>query len=76
MQGYNVIIFYHIYTSGALDFSVPITSYFMGMGSEAIIDVCVNLTGFSLVGGPASQDAKKAKEVLTVPNRPYKYINR
>lgn len=25
------------------------------------MDALVNLTGFSLVGGPASQDAKKAK---------------
>jgi len=28
---------------------------------EGIVDALVNLTGFSLVGGPASQDAKKAK---------------
>lgn len=35
------------------------------------MDALVNLTGFSLVGGPASQDAKKAKEVLMKLNRPY-----
>ncbi|CAK0834673.1 unnamed protein product, partial [Prorocentrum cordatum] len=38
---------------------------------EGAVDTIVNLTGFSLVGGPASQDAEKAKAVLTKINRPY-----
>mmetsp|Transcript_40129 Transcript_40129/g.94449 ORF Transcript_40129/g.94449 Transcript_40129/m.94449 type:complete len:1476 (+) Transcript_40129:167-4594(+) len=60
-----------VYT-GALDFSKPVTDYLMGSGSDgADVDVLVNLTGFSLVGGPASQDAAKAKQVLTRVNRPY-----
>lgn len=31
----------------------------------------INLTGFALVGGPASQDHKKAVQVLQKLNRPY-----
>eukprot|EP00933_Yihiella_yeosuensis_P049027 TRINITY_DN4559_c0_g1_i1.p1 TRINITY_DN4559_c0_g1~~TRINITY_DN4559_c0_g1_i1.p1 ORF type:complete len:1498 (-),score=377.13 TRINITY_DN4559_c0_g1_i1:221-4714(-) len=58
-----------VYTGG-LDFSAPVTEYLMD-GYSASIDTLVNLTGFSLVGGPASQDAKKAKEVLMKVNRPY-----
>merc|ERR1719230_1005971 len=42
-----------------------------GPGGEAAVDALVNLTGFSLVGGPASQDAKAAKEALMRLNRPY-----
>jgi len=57
--------------TGALDFSAPVTQYFMNGMGKAQIDVLVNLTGFSLVGGPASQDAKKAKAVLMKLNRPY-----
>merc|ERR550534_2614527 len=37
----------------------------------ASVDALVNLTGFSLVGGPASQDAKAAREALMKLNRPY-----
>merc|ERR550534_258757 len=37
----------------------------------ASVDALVNLTGFSLVGGPASQDAKAAKEALMRLDRPY-----
>jgi len=60
-----------VYTGG-LDFSVPVVEYLMdSYTGEGAIDTLVNLTGFSLVGGPASQDAKKAKEVLMKVNRPY-----
>jgi magnesium chelatase subunit H len=59
-----------VYTGG-LDFSQPVQDYLMGASGEASVDTLVNLTGFSLVGGPASQDAKKAKEVLMKANRPY-----
>ncbi|CAK0800811.1 unnamed protein product [Prorocentrum cordatum] len=60
-----------VYTGG-LDFSQPVKDYLLDpMTFEGACDVLVNLTGFSLVGGPASQDAKKAKEVLKQVNRPY-----
>jgi len=60
-----------VYTGG-LDFSKPVTDYLVdSMTFEGAVDVLVNLTGFSLVGGPASQDAAKAKEVLARINRPY-----
>jgi len=36
-----------------------------------VVDSVVNLTGFALVGGPASQDHAKAVEVLSKLNRPY-----
>jgi len=57
--------------TGGLDFSVPVQEYLAGPTGEGNVDALVNLTGFSLVGGPASQDAKKAKEVLMKLNRPY-----
>eukprot|EP00440_Ansanella_granifera_P064025 gb/GFBE01069414.1/.p1 GENE.gb/GFBE01069414.1/~~gb/GFBE01069414.1/.p1 ORF type:complete len:1472 (+),score=469.63 gb/GFBE01069414.1/:1-4416(+) len=57
--------------TGGLDFSVPVQEYLTNYYGEGDVDTLVNLTGFSLVGGPASQDAKKAKEVLMKFNRPY-----
>ncbi|CAE7602182.1 CHLH [Symbiodinium natans] len=57
--------------TGGLDFSVPVQEYLSGPTAEGMVDALVNLTGFSLVGGPTSQDAKKAKEVLMKLNRPY-----
>jgi len=58
--------------TGGLDFSAPVRDYLTNeITGEGAVDALVNLTGFSLVGGPASQDAKKAKEVLTNFNRPY-----
>jgi len=58
--------------TGGLDFSSPVRNYLTNdITGEGAVDALVNLTGFSLVGGPASQDAKKAKEVLTNFNRPY-----
>merc|ERR1719203_168160 len=60
-----------VYTGG-LDFSQPVKDYLLDpMTFEGACDSLLNLTGFSLVGGPASQDAKKAKEVLMKLNRPY-----
>ena len=35
-----------------------------------IVDTVINLTGFALVGGPASQDHEKASAVLKKLNRP------
>ena len=47
MLCYNVIIFYHIYTSGALDFSVPITTYFMS-GAQALMLSLITLISILL----------------------------
>ncbi|CAM9406170.1 unnamed protein product [Heterosigma akashiwo] len=70
-RGSKVIVIY----SGGLDFSGPVQEYFYnsaGVASkEAIVDSVINLTGFALVGGPASQDHDKAVEVLQALNRPY-----
>lgn len=57
--------------TGGLDFSAPMQEFLAKSSGEGNVDALVNLTGFSLVGGPASQDAKKAKEVLMRFNRPY-----
>jgi len=58
--------------TGGLDFSKPVMDYLVdSMTFQGAVDALVNLTGFSLVGGPASQDAAKAKEVLMKVNRPY-----
>merc|ERR1712238_138656 len=57
--------------SGGLDFSGPVEEYFYGSDGRQIVDTVINLTGFALVGGPASQDHKKAAQVLKKLNRPY-----
>jgi len=58
--------------TGGLDFSAPVKEFLANPSTgEGIVDTLVNLTGFSLVGGPASQDAKAAKATLTRFNRPY-----
>jgi len=56
--------------SGALDFSQCVDKYFMKDGKPTV-DVTINLTGFALVGGPASQDHPKAIASLKALNRPY-----
>jgi magnesium chelatase subunit H len=57
--------------SGGLDFSGPVEDYFYDANGKAIVDTVINLTGFALVGGPASQDHKKAASVLKKLNVPY-----
>jgi len=57
--------------SGGLDFSGPIEEYYYGANGKSIVDTVINLTGFALVGGPASQDHKKAAKVLKRLNVPY-----
>ena len=60
-RGARVVAIY----SGGLDFSGPVMDYFFKQGStKASVDSVINLTGFALVGGPASQDHGKAVEVL------------
>jgi len=57
--------------SGGLDFSGPIEEYFYDANGKVLVDTVINLTGFALVGGPASQDHKKAAKVLKKLNKPY-----
>lgn len=58
-----------LYTGG-LDFSGPVEEYFISNG-RSVVDTCINLTGFALVGGPASQDHAKAVSTLEKLNVPY-----
>jgi len=64
-RGCRVICLY----SGGLDFSGPVMDFFKK--GAVVPDSVINLTGFALVGGPASQDHDKAVEVLAALNRPY-----
>merc|ERR1712238_379603 len=57
--------------SGGLDFSGPIEEYFYDSNGKSAVDTVINLTGFALVGGPASQDHEKASQVLKKLNVPY-----
>merc|ERR1719183_3475349 len=57
--------------SGGLDFSGPVEEYYYDASGKSIVDTVINLTGFALVGGPASQDHKKAAKVLKKLNAPY-----
>ena len=56
--------------SSGLDSRPAIDAFFIENG-EASIDALISLTGFSLVGGPAYNDAKAAEEVLAKLNVPY-----
>jgi len=64
-RGSRVICIY----SGGLDFSQPVDEFFRQ--GAVVPDSVINLTGFALVGGPASQDHDKAVETLQRLNRPY-----
>jgi len=66
-RGSRVVSIY----SGGLDFSGPIEEYFYDASGKPIVDTIINLTGFALVGGPASQDHAKASQVLKRLNKPY-----
>jgi magnesium chelatase subunit H len=65
-QGLNVI---PAFATG-LDSRPAITKFFMKDG-KAVVDAVVSLTGFSLVGGPAYNDAKAAEEMLVQLDVPY-----
>lgn len=65
-RGARVICIY----SGGLDFSGPVDEYFY-TDNKQVVDSVINLTGFALVGGPASQDHPKAIETLKKLDRPY-----
>jgi magnesium chelatase subunit H len=53
-----------------LDARPAIERYFI-KGSRPIVDAVVSLTGFSLVGGPAYNDAEAAEEMLATLDVPY-----
>ncbi|WP_291295305.1 magnesium chelatase subunit H [Elioraea sp.] len=65
-QGLNVI---PAFASG-LDARPAIEQFFMRNGNPAV-DAVVSLTGFSLVGGPAYNDARAAEEILARLDVPY-----
>ncbi len=65
-RGLNVIPAF----AGGLDARPAIEALFMKDGT-ASVDAVVNLTGFSLVGGPAYNDAAAAEEILARLDRPY-----
>ena len=49
----------------------PAIDQFFYQNGEKVVDAVVSLTGFSLVGGPAYNDAKAAEEVLASLDVPY-----
>jgi len=65
-RGLNVIPAF----AGGLDGRPAIEELFMKDG-VALVDVVVNLTGFSLVGGPAYNDSTAAEAILSKLDRPY-----
>jgi len=56
--------------AAGLDSRPAIDAFFMKNG-RVTVDAVVSLTGFSLVGGPAYNDAKAAEEVLASLDVPY-----
>ena len=56
--------------AAGLDSRPAIQQFFMKDG-KATVDAVVSLTGFSLVGGPAYNDAKAAEDVLALLDVPY-----
>ncbi len=65
-RGMNVIPAF----AGGLDARPAIEAMMMEDGT-ATVDALVNLTGFSLVGGPAYNDSKAAEAILASLDRPY-----
>ena len=65
-KGLNVIPAF----AGGLDGRPAIDALFV-RGGKPVVDAIVNLTGFSLVGGPAYNDAALAEETLARLDRPY-----
>jgi magnesium chelatase subunit H len=65
-RGYNVV---PAFATG-LDARPAIDKFFVKDG-VATVDALVSLTGFSLVGGPAYNDAKAAEEILSKLDVPY-----
>ncbi|WP_068865284.1 magnesium chelatase subunit H [Erythrobacter dokdonensis] len=65
--GLNVV---PVFASG-LDARPAIDKFFVDRNGKPTVDAIVNLTGFSLVGGPAYSDAAAAREVLARMDLPY-----
>lgn len=59
-----------VFASG-LDARPAIEAFFIGPDGRPTVDAVVNLTGFSLVGGPAYSDAQAAREMLAKLDLPY-----
>ena len=57
--------------ASALDARPAISRYFTDGRGRGTIDAMINLTGFSLVGGPAYNDANAAQDVLRGLDVPY-----
>lgn len=54
-----------------LDARPAIERFFFDAGGRPLVDAVVSLTGFSLVGGPAYNDARAAEEILARLDVPY-----
>ncbi|MFY8048757.1 MAG: cobaltochelatase subunit CobN, partial [Erythrobacter sp.] len=59
-----------VFASG-LDARPAIEAFFIDRDGKPTVDAIVNLTGFSLVGGPAYSDAQAAREILGQLDLPY-----
>ncbi|CAI6001480.1 unnamed protein product [Closterium sp. NIES-64] len=58
--------------AGGLDFSNPVERFFLNpISKSTMVDTVVSLTGFALVGGPASQDHPRAVQALQKLDVPY-----
>jgi magnesium chelatase subunit H len=57
--------------AAGLDARPAIEQFFIGPDGKPTVDAIVNLTGFSLVGGPAYSDAPAAREMLGHLDLPY-----
>ena len=57
--------------ASALDARPAIERYFLDASGRSTVDAIVSLTGFSLVGGPAYNDATAAQEILSRADVPY-----
>ncbi|WP_411278800.1 magnesium chelatase subunit H [Gemmatimonas sp.] len=57
--------------ASALDARPAVEKYFTNGSGQATIDTMINLTGFSLVGGPAYNNSEAAQEVLRGLDVPY-----
>ena len=66
VQGLQVVSAF----SSGLDSRPAIDAYFLKDG-QTTVDAVISLTGFSLVGGPAYNDARAAEDILAKLNVPY-----
>lgn len=57
--------------ASALDARPAVERYFVDSAGKPLVDAVVSLTGFSLVGGPAYNNAEAAREVLNGLDVPY-----